>query len=67
MPLLPLAVEIAEKVANAADAGTLLDAVATAERLVAAHPEADVSKSDVLDTVIFVASDAGVTTVAEAR
>jgi len=67
MPLLPLAVEIAKQVANAANAGTPLDAVATAECLVVAYPEADVSKSEVLDTLVFVASDAGVTTVVEAK
>jgi hypothetical protein len=65
MPLLPLAVEIAETVANAANAGRPIDAVATAEHLVAAHPEAEVTRADVLDTVIFVASDAGVTTAVE--
>lgn len=65
MPLLPLAVEIADKVADAADAETPLDTVAIAEHLVAVHPEADVSKTDVVDTINFVASDAGVTTAVE--
>lgn len=65
MPLLPLAVEIAEKVVIAADAETPLDAVAAADHLFAAHPEADVSRADVLDAVIFVANDAGVTTTFE--
>jgi len=51
----------------AANAGRPLDAVATAECLVAAHPEANVSRSEVLDTLVFVASDAGVTTVVEAK
>lgn len=61
MPLLPLAVEIADKVTRAADAGAPLDAIATVDFLVFAHPEAEVSKADVLDAVIFLASGAGVT------
>jgi hypothetical protein len=65
MLLLPLAVQIAEKVSNAADAGRPLDAIATAEHLVSAYPEAEVSRADVLDAVIFVASDAGVITAVE--
>ncbi len=64
MPLLPLAVEIADIVANAGDAETPLDAVTTADHLVAAHPEAEVSTADVRDAIICVASDAGVPTAA---
>jgi len=64
MPLLPLAVEIAEIVAKARDAETLLDAATTADLLLAAHPEAEVSKADVRDAVACVAADAGVPTMA---
>jgi hypothetical protein len=62
MPLLPLALEIAEIVTKAGGTEAPLDAVTTAEHLVAAHPEAEVSKADIRDAVICVASDAGVPT-----
>lgn len=60
MPLLPLAVEVTEIIAKARDSETLLDAATTADCLLAAHPEAEVSKDDVRDAVVCAASDAGV-------
>jgi len=67
MPLLPLAMEIAEIVVTAGDAETPLDAETTADDLVAAHPEAEVSNADVRDAIISVASDAGVPTAASSQ
>lgn len=57
---LPLAVDIADTVSQAAEDGSALDVEATADELLEKHPEASVARSDVAETLREESEAAGV-------
>jgi hypothetical protein len=57
---LPLAVDIADTVSEAAEKGSALDVETKADELHDEHPEAEVSRSDIADTLREESEAAGV-------